>query len=251
MPISRLSALACGALCLSFVVVSSTVAFGAGCGDPPIVTLDIGHTPNRPGAISARGRTEYSFNRALALDLQQALQRRKLDVRIFNEVSNEISLTSRATQLSSIRNGIILSLHHDSVQPIYLERGTVDGKASLLTHHAKGYSIFVSGRAPSFEASKKLAFSLGQSLRQAGFTPSAHHAEPIRGEGRPILDAKLGVFRYDALMVIKAARVPAILFEGGVIANPDNELELENDARRAQMVAALVQGIESFCGLAR
>ncbi len=218
----------------------SLAASGSICGNPPSVTLDIGHTPDRPGAISARGRTEYSFNRTLALDLAEALQSRQVQVHILNEVGDEISLTNRAKQLSAVERGIILSLHHDSVQPKYLERQVVDGKVTQFTRYAKarGYSIFVSGSSPASEASQRLALAVGAELRQAGFTPSMHHSEPIKGEGRPILDAKFGLFRYDALMVLKGARVPAILFEAGVIANPENELELESRSNRAQMIAA-------------
>ena len=219
------------------------------CGDPASITLDIGHTPARPGAISARGQTEYAFNRALAHELADALQVRSIRVRILNEGGNELSLADRARQLSAIERGIVLSLHHDSVQPIYLEREVVEGKVTQFTRHAKGYSLFVSGRSPSFETSKVLARAVGSELRKAGFVPSLHHAEPIKGEGRPVLDSRLGLFRYDGLAVLKSARVPAILFEAGVIANPEDEVELENAARKAQMVAALVGGIASFCGL--
>jgi N-acetylmuramoyl-L-alanine amidase len=228
---------------------ASQAAPGISCGNPLTVTLDIGHTPERPGAISARGKTEYAFNRALALDLAESLQAHKAKVHILNEVGSEISLGRRAGRLGAVTDGIVLSLHHDSVQPQYLERQVVEGKVTQFTRYpkARGYSLFVSGRSPAFAASERLAFAIGTELRQAGFTPSMHHAEPIKGEGRPILDAKLGVFRYDALMVLKGARVPAVLFEAGVIANPEEELELESAARKARVVAALVNGISDFC----
>ncbi|MGH6826054.1 N-acetylmuramoyl-L-alanine amidase family protein [Methyloceanibacter sp.] len=229
----------------------SFAASGSICGAPPTVTLDVGHTLDRPGAISARGRTEYSFNRALTYDLADALRSRAMQVDIVNEDGKDISLINRARQLAAIKLGIILSLHHDSVQPKYLEREVLDGKVTQFTRYpkARGYSLFVSGRSRAYEASQHLALAVGAELRQAGFTASTHHSEPIKGEGRPVLDAKLGLFRYDALMVLKGARVPAILLEAGVIANPENELELESRARRAQMVTALVKGITSFCRL--
>jgi N-acetylmuramoyl-L-alanine amidase len=222
---------------------------GAGCGNPLTVTIDIGHTPERPGAISARGKTEYQFNRALALDLAEALQARKATVHILNEVGEEISLGGRSARLAAVSDGIILSLHHDSVQPKYLERQVVDGKATRFTRYpkARGYSLFVSGRSPAYAASERLASAIGGELRRAGFAPSMHHAEPIKGENRPVLDARLGVFRYDALMVLKGAHVPAVLFEAGVIVNPEEELELESAARKARVVSALVEGISSFC----
>jgi N-acetylmuramoyl-L-alanine amidase len=224
-------------------------ASAAACGSPPSVTLDIGHTPERPGALSARGRTEYSFNRELALDLDAALRAKGIEVGLHNEAGDDISLGIRGTQLATVSRGVVLSLHHDSVQPVYLQRGLIGGKPSTFTRFpkARGYSIFVSGRSPSFAASDRFARSLGAALRQAGFRPSSHHAEPIKGENRPVLDAKLGVFRFDALIVLRSARVPAALFEGGVIVNPEEEAELEDPGRRALMVRALANGVAALC----
>lgn len=88
-------------------------------------------------------------------------------------------------------------------------------------------------------------------LRIAGFTPSLHHAEPIKGENRPIIDAKLGVLRFDGLIVLKSARIPALLLEAGVIAHPEEELDLENGQLRGRMVAALVEGLRSFCAISK
>lgn len=229
----------------------SPMAAGAICGNPPSVTLDIGHTLNRPGAISARGKTEYAFNRTLALDLAAGLVREKVKVGILNEAGDEISLSNRARRLGAIERGIILSLHHDSVQKIYLQHGgVIKGNALRFSRHAKGYSLFVSGRSEAFEESQRLAVTIGRELRTAGFAPSMHHAEPIRGENRPVLDPELGLFRFDGLSVLRAARVPAILFEAGVIANPEEEFDLGNPVLRGRMVAALTKGITAFCGLA-
>jgi N-acetylmuramoyl-L-alanine amidase len=173
----------------------------------------------------------------------------KIRAALLNEVGDEISLVSRARQFAAIKRGIVISLHHDSAQPRFLERGQIDGKPATFTRYPKamGYSLFVSGRSVSFAASEGLARALGAALRHAGFRPSSHHADPIQGESRPFLDPKLGVFRYDGLLVLRLARVPAVLFEGGVIANPEEELVLEDPDRRAFMVAALANGIAAFC----
>jgi N-acetylmuramoyl-L-alanine amidase len=228
----------------------SVIAASAACGDPSLVTLDIGHTPSRPGAISARRQTEYSFNQRLASELAAALRARKdIEVQIFNEAGNEISVADRASRLGAIDRGVIVSLHHDSVQKVYLQQGLVDGKAMRFSRHAKGYALFVSGRSAAFEASKSLALAIGSQLQMAGFPHSTHHAELIRGEGRPVLDAKLGLFRFDELAVVKDAQVPAVLVEAGVIVNPEEELELENPAVRGRIVKALAKGITAFCGL--
>lgn len=36
--------------------------------------------------------------------------------------------------------------------------------------------------------------------------PSLHHAEPIHGENRELLDTTLGIYRFDDLTVLKKTR---------------------------------------------
>jgi N-acetylmuramoyl-L-alanine amidase len=217
------------------------------CGDAFSVTLDIGHTPGRAGAISSRGKTEYEFNQALALELAPALRVMGIETEILNEEGREISLAERAARLRAVRRGIIISLHHDSVQPQYLKRGVFEGKAVAFSRHAEGFSLFVSRWSNDFEGSKDLARSIGSALRKAGFVPSLHHAERIKGEGRPIVDRDRGVFRFDGLSVLKSAKVPAVLLEAGVIVNPEEERRLESATSKQRLVRAVVSGITSFC----
>jgi N-acetylmuramoyl-L-alanine amidase len=235
-------------IALLSVPAASARAAGSSCGDPASVFIDVGHTPERPGATSARAKSEYAFNRRLALDLAAALQRRPgTEVVVLNEAGKDISLAERARSIEGLQSGVLISLHHDSVQPAYLRSGIVDGRPARFSRHARGYSLFVSGSSPAFAASERLAERIGVELRIAGFTPSLHHAEPIKGENRPIVDAKLGVLRFDGLIVLKSARIPAFLLEAGVIAHPEEELDLENGQLRGRMVAALVEGLSSFC----
>ena len=77
--------------------------------------------------------------------------------------------------------------------------------------------------------------------------PSLHHAEPIKGEGRPIVDPALGVFRFDGLSVLKSAQVPAVLLEAGVIVNPEEERRLESVVGQQRLVRAIVSGVEAYC----
>jgi N-acetylmuramoyl-L-alanine amidase len=42
-----------------------------------------------------------------------------------------------------------------------------------------------------------------------------HHAEPVAGESRELIDRALGIYRYDELAVLRTATMPAVLFEAG------------------------------------
>lgn len=89
------------------------------------------------------------------------------------------------------------------------------------------------------------AREIGERLRAAGETPSLYHADPIRGENRPLIDARLGIHRFDDLVVLRTARVPALLIEAGVIVNPREEARLAQADTIRRLGAAIAAGIEA------
>ncbi len=106
-----------------------------------------------------------------------------------------------------------------------------------------GYSLFVSRLHPDVAASLKCASAIGAALRESGFTASRYHADPIEGENRPFADEPNGVHYFDNLAVLKTARVPALLFEAGVIVNRDEELRMRDSGVRLKIVEAIVTGV--------
>jgi N-acetylmuramoyl-L-alanine amidase len=142
---------------------------------------------------------------------------------------------------------LLISVHHDSVQERYLEPWTFAGRARDHSTHARGFSLFVSAENRFFEASRALAVALGAALRAAGLRPSTHHGEPIAGENRPLLDAAHGVYRFDGLAVLRAAAMPAVLLEAGVIKHREEELVVASEAFRADVAAAIVSAARQAC----
>jgi hypothetical protein len=84
-------------------------------------------------------------------------------------------------------------------------------------------------------------------LRNVCLTPSLHHAEKIPGESREPLDEKLGIYRFDDLVVLKSARMPAVLFEAGVIVNRNEELLLRSATHQKKLASALAGAVADFC----
>ena len=64
---------------------------------------------------------------------------------------------------------------------------------------------------------------------------------------RELADAEAGVYRYDQLVVLREARMPAVLFEAGSIINRDEELQMNSPERRYLITTSVAAAIEAFC----
>lgn len=207
------------------------------------VALDVGHSTEAPGAISARGRPEFEFNRDLARALATTLAERGTQVMLIGEDGSLAQLMDRVRLARDAR--FFLSIHHDSVQERFLQPWVVEGVERRHSEHGAGFSLFVSRHNPRWRESLACASSMGRALRAEGFSPSLYHAQRIPGESKPFADRQNGVHFYDNLVVLRHARIPAVLFEAGVIVNKDEELALMSEARRQRMVRALAEGLAS------
>ncbi|MDN5843949.1 MAG: N-acetylmuramoyl-L-alanine amidase [Alcaligenaceae bacterium] len=203
------------------------------------VAVDIGHTPEHPGARAASGQTEYHFNLALGEAVVAALQSLGDQGVRTDAQGAELSLPQRTARVSGA--DLFLSIHHDSIQPEYIAAGRA--------REFSGYSLFVSKRNPQFGQSLRCARAIAEQLQSyAGQQPSEYHAEPIPGENRPFLDRPLGIHQFDDLVVLHTARMPAVLIEAGVIINPDEETRLASPDTVRRLAHAIAQGAHSCMG---
>jgi N-acetylmuramoyl-L-alanine amidase len=209
-----------------------------------VVALDIGHTPSKGGAISARGVLEYEFNYRLVTELFAQLQglgfHRSF---VINPRREEIGLAQRAAEANAQNADLFLAIHHDSVKDRFLKTWEVNDKTQKYCDDFHGYSIFFSNK--NAKAAESLAFArkLGQALLNAGFTPTLHH---VAQENRLIVDKEKGIYAFDDLVVLKTARMPAVLLECGVIVNRAEEENLNSPAYRKRLVDAIGRAIQDF-----
>lgn len=215
------------------------------------VAVDTGHTPARPGATSARGEPEYRFNRQLARRVLTELRQRGF-TRSFdtNPQRAEIELLERSAVAQRHGASLLLSIHHDSAQPQLLSRWSHAGRSLLFNDAIAGYSLFVSERNGDPPGSRRFAQLLANRLRASCLRPSLHHAEPIAGESRDLLDPSLGIYRFDGLAVLRSASMPAVLIEAGVIINRDEELLLRGSQRQHSVASAIADAVLDFCAAA-
>lgn len=215
------------------------------------VAVDIGHTPEDPGAVSARGIPEFAFNMALGRDVVAALQEAGFAARpIVVSGRGREQLSRRVAAANAMPPALLVSVHHDSVQERYLEEWRFGGMPRRFSDRFQGFSIFVSRASPHFAESLAFARALGGQLTAAGLRPSSHHAENIPGENREVLDAELGVFEFRNLRVLKETEAPSLLLEAGIIVNRGEELELASPARRRLTAQAVAAAVSAMCARA-
>jgi len=208
---------------------------------------DVGHSPTQPGTISARGIPEHAYNRKLAQDLLAQLHADGYTQSFLIQATNRtLSLEERAEAAIDRGADLLISVHHDSVQPRYLEKRPAFGRRVGYSKGISGYSLFYSGAGGAAPESLRLATEIGRQLRTSGLTPSLHHAEEIPGESRERVDAQLGVYRFDQLVLLRTTGLPSVLVEAGVIVDRDEERRLANAGYRKRIAQALSRGVTAF-----
>lgn len=211
------------------------------------VALDIGHYRLKPGAMSARGVPELAFNSATARSIETVLERAGANIILVNADGSVTSLSERPALAEKEKADVFISVHHDSVNDKYLRKWVHEGVERDYADNFSGYSVFTSSLNARAEKSKELALRVGSALYDSGLRPTLHHAEPIQGENRPLLDERTGVYEFTDLVVLKSAKIPAILLECGVIIHREEETVVQKPEYRDLLGHALVRALsESF-----
>jgi N-acetylmuramoyl-L-alanine amidase len=214
------------------------------------VILDVGHGIAAPGATSARGVSEYKFNLDLAQDIYQALTDRGFanTVILLTNERPPLGLFVRANRANAMHGDLFLAIHHDSVPDNLLQTWQYAGQQQHYNDQFPGYAMFVSNDNADLAGSLKFGKLLGIALQQRGLGFTPHYTLALMGRHRRrLIDPEAGVYRYDALVVLQKARMPAVLLEAGSIVNRQEELQLASPARRALTSAAVAAAVEDFC----
>jgi N-acetylmuramoyl-L-alanine amidase len=214
------------------------------------VVLDVGHTDESPGAISARGVPEHDFNLGLANRIEHALLSAGFarTVRAVTEGPTREGLNGRVARANGLQADVFLSIHHDSVPEQFLQPWAYAGVERRFSDRFKGHSIFVSNDNRDRAGSLLFARLLGLQLKARGLDYTPHYTYPEMGKRRrALVDANAGVYRFDRLMVLRATRMPAVLLEAGSIINREEEMLMVNPERQALVGAAVASAVEQFC----
>jgi N-acetylmuramoyl-L-alanine amidase len=215
------------------------------------LAIDIGHTRKNPGAISAKGVPEYLFNRNIGLRLYKKISQDQQfkGSFIINETGADISLAARAAIAQQQGADLLISIHHDSVDPEDLSPWLYEGEIMSYCDKFAGHSIFYSEKNGRPFDSLMFAMVLGLEMLQAGFCPTLHHAKKFTGGDKDLVDKIRGIYKYNQLIVLKNSTMPAVLFECGIIKNRKEELQLSQPKYQAKLVDVLFQAIKKYAEL--
>lgn len=216
------------------------------------VILDVGHTAEAPGAISARNVPEYQFNLRLAAHIERDLIEDGFNKTVLLVTGGPArpSLSDRVTTANGLSANLFVSIHHDSVPQWLLESWEFEGKESHFSDRFSGYSIFVSYENPHLSESLLFGHLLGKELKDRGLQYAQQCTQAIMGEHQhELVDPDAGVYRYDQLIVLKGTQIPAVLFEAGSIINREEELQMSSAERFDLIGASLRTVVEKFCSL--
>lgn len=214
------------------------------------VIVDVGHTVAVPGADSARGATEYSFNLPLADTIKQELVDAGFDktTRLITATPPWHGLIERAERANHAHADLFISIHHDLVPDHLIETWQYEGKENHYSDRFSGYALFVSNDNADRAGSLAFGHLLGMELQKRGLHFTPHYTLPLMGRYRhDLLDAEAGVYRYDQLLVLRHTMMPAVLVEAGSIVNRQEELELAKPERRLLVAKAVTAAVEDFC----
>lgn len=214
------------------------------------IVVDVGHTPDSYGALSARNDPEFGFNFRLARLIAAKLESEGFAATrlLVTDGKARPSLFKRVSAANDGRADLFLSIHHDSVPDKLLETWEFEGARSYFSDRFSGHSLFVSQQNPHFATSLMLARMIGRQLKEQGLHYASQYTLPVMGRyRRQLLDKDVGVYRYDGLVVLSRMRSAAVLLEAGSIINRDEEMTMNSTERQELIAAAVAAGVGEFC----
>jgi N-acetylmuramoyl-L-alanine amidase len=215
----------------------------------PLVLIDPGHGGQDPGATAVSGDvTEKQLSLQLARELRDRLASNgRVRIAMTREDDRYLTLEERSALARRLRASLYVSLHMDSApNPL-----------------ARGASVYSLSDVASDEEAERLAQSENTAVARAGgsdgsvrailsdlavrsqMTASANLAERLVRNSAGRLALRPQPHRFADFHVLRAAGVPAVLFEAGYISNVDDEALLRSPEQRSHIVQALARTIES------
>src|SRR6185437_15690524 len=150
------------------------------------LVVDVGHTLQSDGALSARNVPEFRFNLNLSQRLVQKLKAAGfVQTRLLvTDGKARPSLFKRVAAANKSNADLFLSIHHDSVPDKMMEVWEFEGKKSHFSDRFSGYGLFVSKGNADFGNSMRFAHLIGVQMKSEGLKFANQYTLPIMGKYR-------------------------------------------------------------------
>jgi N-acetylmuramoyl-L-alanine amidase len=214
------------------------------------IAVDVGHTRESDGAISARNVPEFDFNLKLARRIEERLKSDGFAATrvLVTDGKARPSLFKRVAAAHNLQADLFLSIHHDSVPDKLLEDWEFEGRKSHFSDRFSGYSVWVSHDNANFKTSLALAELLAKEMKAQGLDYAHQYTQPIMGRYQfPLLNKETGVYSHDELVVLGKTRIPAVLLEAGSIINRDEELKMKSPEYQNIVAGAVAAAVKEYC----
>jgi len=227
------------------LVGSGADSFAVGPEIPRVIVFS-GHTaslecpPDTKGAKSASGMYEFRFNDEMTRLLRATAPPNVECIAIPAELN--IPLYSRAGLAAELNGGLLIEVHHDSVQPTMTQRLADGAPGDPILSRYSGFSIHV---YPNTE-SVKLAKAIEASFIFAGLAFSTYHQEGIPRERMKLIPGTQATYERRSLRILRTSSIPAVIIEFGCIANPQEERLLRQPEYQEKLAQAVWRGVGRY-----
>jgi len=219
-----------------------------------VVAIDPGHGGEDPGAIGPSGTREKDVVLAIALMLRDRLNAQpNMRAMMTRDSDFFVPLHERVKKARRVQADLFVSIHADA----------------FMSPDARGASVFAlsqhgaTSSAARWMADRENASDLvgGANLRHkdetvlrtlidmsttAQIKDSLKLGNEVLGQIGKVGKLHKGSVEQASFAVLKAPDIPSILVESAFISNPGEETKLRDPEYRAQLVAALVLGIQRY-----
>lgn len=215
------------------------------------VIIDAGHGGKDPGAISRNGLKEKDINLDIAKNLGNRLNSDGIEVIYTRSNDKFISLEERVNIANSSDAELFVSVHTNAsrarhvngFEVYYISRDANDTERAL--YAAQNFKLNLDSSCFASD-SLDLKTTVWDLIYAHNRLESVELASDICRKIKDDLSAKILGIKGAKFIVLKGARMPAVLIEVGFLSNKNEELLLRSGYYRRQLAQTIACGIEKY-----
>ncbi|MFH0876783.1 MAG: N-acetylmuramoyl-L-alanine amidase [Candidatus Omnitrophota bacterium] len=215
------------------------------------IVLDAGHGGKDPGAIGKNGTREKNVVLDVTQKVKEELERCGFKVILTREGDQFIALQQRAQIANVQKADLFISIHANANRSRWIEgfevyylTETIDDNARALAA-SENFPHSLPNQGYLYPSSPLKAI-LWDMVFTEDRKESIELAQSICSAVAQTMDLKMLGVKGAPFLVLKGARMPAVLVEIGYLSNGDGEKKLRGASYRRKMAQAIAQGIVNF-----